>query len=77
MNQWFIQNAFMITNGIVVVAFIAGAAFLLLFWKYMGLLGDYDALVKKEQKRIERNYWSWVIYDRPKEKSQDSTAKTA
>ena len=76
MNQWFIQDAFMITNGIVVMGFIAAAVFLLLFWKHMALLGDYEALAKKEQRRIERDYWSWEIYDRPKEKSQDNTAKT-
>ena len=65
MNQWFIQDAFMITNGIVVAAFIAGAAFLLLFWKYMELLGDYDALIKQNQKRAEHDYWKWVTYERP------------
>lgn len=66
----------MITNGIVLAAFIVIATFLLLFWKHMALLGDYEALAKKEQKRIEYDYWSWIINDRPKEKSQDSTAKT-
>jgi hypothetical protein len=65
MNQWFIQDAFMITNGIVVAAFIAGAAFLLLFWKYMALLGDYDALMKQEQKRVENDYLKWVYYEKP------------
>ena len=63
MNQWFIQDAFMVTNGIVIVAFIASAAFLLLFWKYMALLGDYDALIK--EKRVEHNYLEWIYHERP------------
>ena len=65
MNQWFIQDAFMITNGIVVAAFITSTAFLLLFWKYMALLGDYDALMKQEQKRVENDYLKWVYYEKP------------
>ena len=65
MNQWFIQDAFMVTNGIVVAAFIAGAAFLLLFWKYMELLGDYDALIKQKQKRVENDYWKWIYHEKP------------
>ena len=65
MNQWFIQDAFMITNGIVIAAFIAGAAVLLLFWKYMALLGDYDALMKQEQKKVENDYLKWVYYEKP------------
>lgn len=65
MNQWFIQDAFMITNGIVVAAFIAGAAFLLLFWKHMELLGDYDALMRQKQKRVEHDYLKWVYYEKP------------
>lgn len=65
MNQWFIQDAFMITNGIVVATFIAGAAFLFLFWKYMELLGDYDALMKQKQKRVENDYLKWVYYEEP------------
>lgn len=87
MNQWFIQDAFMITNGVVVVAFIVGAVFLLLFWKHMELLGDYDALIKQEQKRVEHDYWKWVTYEktlqsrrgeektRPSEVSEDSAGE--
>ena len=55
----------MITNGIIVAAFIAGAAFLFLFWKYIELLGDYDALMKQKQKRVEHDYWKWVTYEKP------------
>lgn len=65
MNQWFIQDAFMVTNGIVVAAFIAGAAFLFLFWKYMELLGDYDALIKQRQKKVENDYWKWIYHEEP------------
>ena len=65
MNEWMTQPAFMITNGIVVAAFITSTAFLLLFWKYMALLGDYDALMKQEQKRVENDYLKWVYYEKP------------
>ena len=48
MNEWINQNAFMVTNGIVVGAVVFLFMFLLLFWKYMELLGDYNAFVKQK-----------------------------
>lgn len=65
MNQWFIQDAFMLTNGMVVGAIIFLCIFLLLFWQYMALLGDYNALMTQKIRNIEHSYWKWVTYEKP------------
>ena len=65
MNEWINQGAFMITNGMVAAVFIAGVAFLLLFWKHMELLGDYNTLMEQKQKRVENDYLKWVYYGKP------------
>lgn len=70
MNEWINQNAFIITNGMVVGGVIFLFMFFLLFWKYMELLGDYDALVEQKIKTVEHNYWEWVTYENSKQVRQ-------
>ena len=70
MNEWINQDAFMITNGMVVGGIVFLAMFLFLFWSYMKLLGDYDALIEQKIKTVENNYWKWVTYENPKQVRQ-------
>jgi hypothetical protein len=70
MNEWINQDAFMITNGMVVGGIVFLTMFLFLFWSYMKLLGDYDALVEQKIKTVEHNYWKWITYNEPKQVRQ-------
>lgn len=70
MNEWINQDAFMITNGMVVGGVVFLFMFFLLFWKYVKLLGDYNAFVEQKIKTVGHNYWKWITYDKPKQVRQ-------